>query len=137
MENIIKKKKGEITCNKQFLLFSQCFLPYMALIFRFKCTLKCRLQFVSISTSLEYSIFCTKIYWNLILPQKHSPLRLKFSMITSTNKMPRLSNPEYEGEENIIQKENWSLQLAILRYLLAGFCCICRRQCHYGFNTVF
>ena len=39
-------EKGEIACNKQFLLFSQCFLPCMALIFHFKCTLKCRLQFV-------------------------------------------------------------------------------------------
>ena len=38
-ENIVRK--GEIACNKQFLLFSQCFLPYMALIFHFKCTLKC------------------------------------------------------------------------------------------------
>ena len=45
MENIMRK--GEIACNKQFLLFSQCFLPYIALIFHFKYTLKCRLQFVS------------------------------------------------------------------------------------------
>ena len=44
VENI--ERKGEIPCNKQFLLFSLCFLPYMALIFHFKCTLKCRLQFV-------------------------------------------------------------------------------------------
>ena len=44
--NIVRK--GEIACNKQFLFFSQCFLPYMALTFHFKCTLKCRLQFVSI-----------------------------------------------------------------------------------------
>ena len=35
------------SCNKQLLLFSQCFLPYMALIFHFRCTLKCCLQFVS------------------------------------------------------------------------------------------
>ena len=33
-------RKGEIACNKQFLLFSQCFLSYMVLIFHFKCTLK-------------------------------------------------------------------------------------------------
>ena len=33
-------RKGEIAWNKQFLLFLQCFLPYMALIFPFKCTLK-------------------------------------------------------------------------------------------------
>ena len=47
-------RKEEIACNKQFLLFSQCLLPYMALIFHFKCTLKCRLQFVSIWTSLKF-----------------------------------------------------------------------------------
>ena len=41
MENIVRK--GEIACNKQFLLFSQCFLPYMVRIFHFKCTLKCGL----------------------------------------------------------------------------------------------
>ena len=28
--------KGEIACNKQFLPFSQCFVPYMALTFHFK-----------------------------------------------------------------------------------------------------
>ena len=39
MENI--ERKGEIACNKQFLLFSQCFLPYLALTFYFKCFLKC------------------------------------------------------------------------------------------------
>ena len=42
MENV---RKGEIACKKQFLLFSQCFLPCMALIFHFECTLKCHLQF--------------------------------------------------------------------------------------------
>ena len=49
MENV---RKGKIACNKQFLLCSQCFLPYMALIFHLKFTLKC-LQFVSIWTSLK------------------------------------------------------------------------------------
>ena len=34
--NIVRK--GEIACNKQFLLFSQCFLPNLTLIFHFKCT---------------------------------------------------------------------------------------------------
>ena len=47
-------RNGEIACNKQFLLFSQCFLPYMTLIFHFECILKCRLQFVSIWTSLKF-----------------------------------------------------------------------------------
>ena len=46
VENIVRK--GEIACNKQFVLFSQCFLAYMALTLHLKCTLKCRLQFVSI-----------------------------------------------------------------------------------------
>ena len=45
VENIVRE--GEIACNKQFLLFSQCFLPFMALIFHSKCTLNC-LQIVSI-----------------------------------------------------------------------------------------
>ena len=48
-------RKGEIACHKQFLLFSQRFLPYMAIIFHFKCTLKCRLQFVSIYFNLAQS----------------------------------------------------------------------------------
>ena len=39
MENIVRKK--EIACNNQYLLFSQCFLPY---IFHLKCTLKCCLH---------------------------------------------------------------------------------------------
>ena len=39
---------------KHFLLFSQCFLSYMALIFHSKCTIKCPLQFVSIWTSLKF-----------------------------------------------------------------------------------
>ena len=33
-------EKRRNCCNKQFLLFSQCFLPFMALIFRLKYTLK-------------------------------------------------------------------------------------------------
>ena len=46
-------KKGEIACNKQFLLFSQYFLPYKVPTFHFKGTLKCRLQFISTWTSLK------------------------------------------------------------------------------------
>ena len=37
VENIVRK--GEIACNKQFLLFSQCFLLYMILFFLIKCDL--------------------------------------------------------------------------------------------------
>ena len=47
-------RKGEITYNKPFLLFSQCFLPFMVLIFHFKCALKCHLKCVSIWTSLKF-----------------------------------------------------------------------------------
>ena len=53
MENIVRKE--EIAYDKQFVLFSQCFLPYMALYFHFKRTLKCRLQFVSIWKSIILS----------------------------------------------------------------------------------
>ena len=52
MENILRK--GEIACKKQFLLFSQCFLSYTVLIFHIRCTLKCRMQFVLIWTSLKF-----------------------------------------------------------------------------------
>ena len=56
VENIVRKgekRKGEIACNKQFLIISQCVLHGMVLIFHFKCTLECHLQFVSIWTSLK------------------------------------------------------------------------------------
>ena len=33
-------RKGEIACNKQFLLFSQCFLPLHGTYFSFLCSLK-------------------------------------------------------------------------------------------------
>ena len=52
VENIVRQL--EIACNKQFLLFPQCFLPYMALIFHFKCTLKCRLQFVLVWINVKF-----------------------------------------------------------------------------------
>ena len=55
VKNIVRK--GEITSYKKFLIFSQCFLPYMALIFHFKCTSKCRMQFVSIWTSLNFVVW--------------------------------------------------------------------------------
>ena len=60
LENSVRK--GEIACNMQFLLFSQCFLPYMALIFYFECTLKCHIQFLSIwmvRTSLKFCYLVT------------------------------------------------------------------------------
>ena len=33
--------KGEIACDKQFLLFPQCFLPFQKIIFQFHHILKC------------------------------------------------------------------------------------------------
>ena len=47
-------EKEKIACDKQVLPFSQCFLPYMALSFHFKCPLKFRLQFLSIWTRLKF-----------------------------------------------------------------------------------
>ena len=47
-------EKRKTACNKQFLLFSQCFLPMWYLFSVLKCSLKCRLQFVSIWTSLKF-----------------------------------------------------------------------------------
>ena len=49
-----KKKhceKSEIACNKQFILFLQCFLLYLALIFPFKWGLKCLLQCLNLDQS--------------------------------------------------------------------------------------
>ena len=60
VENIVRK--GEIACYKRFLLFSECFLPCMTLIFHFKCILKC-LQSVSVWTSLK---FCIKVFCNQV-----------------------------------------------------------------------
>ena len=57
VENIVRK--GETACNNQFLLFSKCFLTYMALIFHFKCCL----QFVSIWTGLK---FCCLVKRSLV-----------------------------------------------------------------------
>ena len=85
VENIVRK--GEIACNKQFLLFSQCFLPYMVLLFHFKCTLKCHLQFVPIWTCLKFcclvmgkagdqTSYCQSMthFYMLIGEKLHSPL---------------------------------------------------------------
>ena len=47
-------RKGEIACNKQFLFFSRCFLPFTVHIFHFTYTLKCGLQIVTIWTSLKF-----------------------------------------------------------------------------------
>ena len=53
MENIVRN--GEIAFNMQFLLLSQCFLPYLALTFHFKCTLK---KLSSVCLNLDQSKIC-------------------------------------------------------------------------------
>ena len=68
MENSKTVRKGEIACNKQFLLFSQYFLSNMILIFHFKCTLKCFLQFVSIWTSLKFCRLVMVKCWSFSRP---------------------------------------------------------------------
>ena len=73
MENIVRK--DEIACDKQFLLFSQCFLPYMVLIFHFKCTFKCCLQFVSIWTSLK---FCRLVIGKYTIQSFNDPEKTVF-----------------------------------------------------------
>ena len=55
VENIVRK--GEIACNKQFLLFSQCFLPHMALIFHFKTHFK-------MSCTICFNLDQSKILWS-------------------------------------------------------------------------
>ena len=78
MENIVRKR--EIAGNKQFLLFSKCFLPYIALTFHFKCTLKCRLQFVSTRTSQK---LCRLVIISIIMRKlnRYNPFCQSISML--------------------------------------------------------
>ena len=92
MENIVRKR--EIARNKEFLFFSQCFPPYMALIFRFKCTLKCRLQFVSIWTSLKFS--------RLVWIKAHDRL---VKGLTHSHTMTPFDAPGNKPFENTVGKE--------------------------------
>ena len=68
MENIVRK--GEIACDKQFILFLQCFLSCMTLIFHFKWTLEC---FSAICFSLDqykilsYGNELKRVLWKLIV----------------------------------------------------------------------
>ena len=90
--NIVRK--GEIACNKQFLLFSQCFLPYMVLIFHFKCTLKCRLQFVLLWTSLKfchlYKINTVTQFLNISAGGLSQEKKRKFIYFVDARRMPLL-----------------------------------------------
>ena len=74
VENIVRK--GEIACNTMFL-------PYVALIFHFKCTLKCRLQSVLIWTSLK---LCR-------LPSCKTPVKKPFENIVG--KVKDAGNPHF------------------------------------------
>ena len=52
LENIVRK--GENAWNQHFLLFRQCFLPFSEQISNFQLHLFCRLQVLSIWTSLKF-----------------------------------------------------------------------------------
>ena len=70
VENIARK--GEIACNKHFLLFSQSFLPYIAPFFFIVNALKkCSLQFVLnwICTACPY---ITEILLKMVLTHYHT-----------------------------------------------------------------
>ena len=49
--------KGEIACNVQFLLFSQCFLPIWTTICHFPQIRNCRLQTLSVWKSLKFVVW--------------------------------------------------------------------------------
>ena len=49
--------KGEIACNKQFLLFSQCFLPIWRTFCHFLQIQNCRLQTLSVWKYLKFDIW--------------------------------------------------------------------------------
>ena len=55
LENIVRK--GEIAPNKQFLLFSHCFLPIRRSLHHFHQVQKCHLQTLSVWKSLEFVIW--------------------------------------------------------------------------------
>ena len=53
-DTLALREKEKLFVTSNFPFFSQCFLPYIAFFFHFKYTLKCRLQFVKIWTSLKF-----------------------------------------------------------------------------------
>ena len=90
-KNLLKTlRKGEIACNKQFLLFPQCFLPVLRPFCHFHQFWNCGLQTLSVWVSLKFVIWETvkksgvyvgripcymkvevlkriKVYWNKLL----------------------------------------------------------------------
>ena len=110
MENIVRKE--EIACYKQFLLFSQCFLPDMALVFHFKCTLKCHLQFVSIWTSLK---FCCLVMGYLFTKRENFRLVQIQSICIRQNKCGLRNEDCLLEVKNIVEKgENAGYQYFLL-----------------------
>ena len=75
VENIVRK--GEISCNNVFY-------PYMALIFHFKCNLRCHLKFVSVWTSLK---FCSLVMGFPVLRTIFFPSHWLLSHITIVETM--------------------------------------------------
>ena len=100
MENIVRK--GEITCNKQFLLFSQCFLSYMALIFHLNCTLKMS------------STICFNLGQSKILSSGNGLINklAKFSTESKAFTVNRLNVGQvtifvFDSTQNLVEKENY------------------------------
>ena len=67
LENTVRK--GEIARNEQFLLFTQCFLPFWRTFCHFYQTQNCRLQTLSFWRSLKFAVW-----------ERVHPLRQKFSL---------------------------------------------------------
>ena len=93
-------RKGEIACNKQFFLFSQCFPPYLALISHFKCTLKYRLKFVSIWTSLKILLSGIGLRSGVVLEWWSLKAVNCLIQVVSNTGLTVLSNLQYHGEKD-------------------------------------
>ena len=69
--------KGEIARNEQFLLFPQCFLPYLRTTCHFYQISNCRLQNLSIWTSLKF------VVWERVNPYQNKALAFMYLQYTS------------------------------------------------------
>ena len=67
-------EKEKLLVRSNFSFSQNVFIPYMALIFHFKCTSKCRLQFASIRTSLKFCglVMGFKVCSRYIIPGRSS-----------------------------------------------------------------
>ena len=82
--------KGEIACNKQFLLFSQCFLPFRRTFCPFHQILNCSLQTLSVWKSLKFVVWERVHYWYIWYIICHQHLYFKmdhsfFCMVGTSN----------------------------------------------------